>query len=188
MEYIAQVFSDSVKMWSIEQYHHTHTYMSPEAAFEKLFKLQRFNTENLKPVDTIEFKESINRWIDIPWFDDILAKILVDSMSKNDRFDADVEILLTRDDGLSLGLIQSMDISIDSIAVYNAGEEEDYNMSDYMDYSSCTDYYPKICLISEERLCKRGFNPYHEHEGVLSFNFYKKTDTSDCPSYHYWEE
>lgn len=187
MEYVSQSFSDVVKMWSIEQQHITKQYLSSDDAFKALFYKQNFNKDLMKESKNIVLCDEIRSWKDIPWLDDILIRVLIDSMKKNDRCDTDVKVLTEREDGIKLCLIEKIDISVDSIAFYKEHDEEeeidDFGREGY----DAHEYYPKICVVHYERLFNR--NMYPDFTGNdFSISFYKKRNSSTRPSVHYWGE
>ena len=182
MEYISESFATSIKMWSIEQQKFSNKYLTADEAFKLLFTKQNFNVDNMKKHDEIDITDEIINWRSVPWLDDVLEMVLMDSMLTKECCDAEVEIINdNRQDGIKLGFIKNINVSAD---IYNINN---LNMLDYYEDIDASKYYPKLCLISEKRLNKRHFHPYIERNS-LSFDFYKKHRYSWIPSYHYYGE
>lgn len=202
MEYVSQTFADSVKMWAGEQMiRNGHKYISETEAFNTLFSKYEF-----KYRDHERFDSEILSWKNIPWLHNVLNHIFTHCMGKNDALNASVKVIATRDDGITLGYIESLTVALDVNSI-DSNEEEEFCIEDFeATYDIEHDDMPRLVVFTDKSLTDNHYlyfatnsddnliDSEHMNESFRSdaqqynFSFYKKHDNSAHPSYHYWEE
>lgn len=184
MEYVSQCFADSVKMWSIEQMKIRKTYITDEQAFIELFNKYQFKSRNHE-----KFSSQLLSWRDIPWLHNIFSYMLDKNMFKDDQLDATVKVLYHRQDGIVFGYIESLTIAPNPVHYASSDdEEEDFCIDDFAEtYNIEHDDFPRLTVFTEKSLISNQYI-FHLDNNTYEFSFYKRSDNSSSPCYHYWEE
>lgn len=160
MEYVSQVFADSVKMWAVEQMaRNGHKYVSDTEAFNTLFNNYNFKYKSIN--SNPRFDTEINSWRNIPWLHHVLNFIFTHHMSANDTLDAEIKVITRRPDGIVLGYIEKLTVALDVCSVNNNSSMSSSG-SDYEDDDSTDKVIRELDDYNEHEFCIEDFEATYD--------------------------